>query len=402
VKVLFVGDWAPQQREVVLQLRREDLLVANLEGPLLDAAHGIPPIAKAGPHIFNTQAPVLGCPAVFSLANNHTMDFGAAGLDASINRLTNSGHKFFGAGIDVDQARRPVVINVGKFTIGMIACCEAQFGSATAANPGVAVAGPWVYEAIRGLRKSGARVVISVHRGVEDYPWPTPQQCEAYHSYIEAGAEVVHGHHAHVPQGVETYKNGLILYGLGNFAVDPDKWSGNRHAMWSLGAVVDFSSSPLTYKTIGFSLKAKSAGRPILIQEHDPLSDTASAYLQKCNTVLWDREALCSIWQEVAIQCYLDYGEAFLNVSTSQKCKATFLSNAAVRLKKLLGRSTHVEPSIVHNETLLLRHVMIECDSHREMLATAMGVLSGAIEDRRTSNSAQLLEWFRSETIKAD
>jgi hypothetical protein len=401
VKVLFVGDWAPQQREFVLHLTRRDLLVANLEGPLLDAGHDIRPVAKAGPHIFNTQTPVLGWPLAFSLANNHTMDFGAPGLAASTNRLSNYGHRFCGAGIDVEAARRPVVHSRGGIEIGIIACCEAQFGSATSANPGVAVAGPWVYETIRSLRSSGARVVVSVHRGIEDYPWPTPQQCDVYRSYIDAGAEVVHGHHAHVPQGVEAYKGGLILYGLGNFGVDPDKWCANRHAIWSLGAVVDFSSSPITYETTSFSLELESAQGPVLIHEHEELPDTARTYLKKCESVLRDNEALCSIWQEVAIRCYLDYGEAFLNLPADHKNNIGFLSAAAMRIKRLLRDRSHLNSNVSNKETLLLRHVMIECDSHREMLATALGVLSGAIKDRRTPRSSQLLEWFRSETTKA-
>ena len=54
-------------------------------------------------------------------------------------------------------------------------------------------------------------VIVSVHAAIEDSPWPSPYIRELYHSFIDAGATVVHGHHLHVPQGYETYDEGVIF-----------------------------------------------------------------------------------------------------------------------------------------------------------------------------------------------
>lgn len=63
-------------------------------------------------------------------------------------------------------------------------------------------------------------LICSIHWGLEFLDYPGPDQIELAHHLIDAGVDVVLGHHSHVLQPVERYKNGLIFYSLGNFVFD--------------------------------------------------------------------------------------------------------------------------------------------------------------------------------------
>ena len=65
-------------------------------------------------------------------------------------------------------------------------------------------------------------VAVSLHWGTENVFYPSPDQIKLARSFIDAGASLVLGHHPHVVQGVEIYKNGLIAYSLGNFQFEAD------------------------------------------------------------------------------------------------------------------------------------------------------------------------------------
>jgi poly-gamma-glutamate synthesis protein (capsule biosynthesis protein) len=77
---------------------------------------------------------------------------------------------------------------------------------------------PFYRDDIAAARKAADYVVVSFHWGTENSAGPKPYQVTAAHRAIDAGADVVIGHHPHVLQGIERYKNGVILYSLGNFA----------------------------------------------------------------------------------------------------------------------------------------------------------------------------------------
>ena len=128
------------------------------------------------------------------------MDYGEPGLETTINILHQKGVRYCGAGTNLTSARKPLIIQNRGTTLGIISCCEAQFGVARSEQSGVAEFGPWIYQDIRNLAGQVDAVIVSVHAGIEDSPWPSPFIRDLYHSYIDAGATIIHGHHAHVPQ----------------------------------------------------------------------------------------------------------------------------------------------------------------------------------------------------------
>lgn len=400
--MILLGDWAPGNRRVDVA-QNATLVLANLEGPVLCASHMLPPVPKAGPNIFSTELPADDGGTIFTLANNHSMDYGALGLEETLNLLRKRHFKTCGAGRNVAEARRPLIVEDMGVRIGILACCEAQFGVAREAEAGTAETGPWVYRAIADLRSEVDAVVVSVHAAVEDSPWPSPYIRELYHSYIDNGAAVVHGHHSHLPQGYEEYGEGVIFYGMGNYAVDPDKWENYPNGTWSLGARLDLRFRPVRWQLLIFKIVSEPDDSMIRIEE---ISDVEGMhhgrYLEMCNRPLMEPALFASLWQEVALRAYCHYGEAYMGFVNPTDMGRLEQGKKGLLMLKNAILSRAVSSSVRSQRDYRLRYHMIVCESHRQMLATALGVLSGAIRDLRTEETQQLADQMLPWSVQMD
>lgn len=178
-----------------------------------------------------------------SLANNHSMDFDQEGLLDTLAHLDQAGIAHAGAGRDRAAAMAPSLVTVGRLRIGLLALTdnEPPF-AATDARPGTwysristtdAVLAP-IAERIATLRRAGAALVaVSVHWGPNMVVEPPPHHRAFARALIGLGADLVHGHSAHLVQGVEVWRGRPILYDTGDalddFAVDP--FLRNDHGM---------------------------------------------------------------------------------------------------------------------------------------------------------------------------
>lgn len=391
--MIIVGDWSPQIYAVDLNLP-ENLYLANLENPILPQWHTYETQSKAGPNLSSHALPKLGSQFIFSLANNHTMDYGLSGLEESLVSLKKRNMRACGAGKDIFEARQPLIIEDNGVGIGIISACEAQFGVARHNQPGVAEFGTWIYKAINKLRETVDNVVVSIHAGIEESPWPSPYFRDLYRSYIDAGATVVHGHHAHIPQSFEAYADGLIFYGMGNFAVNPDNWCNYPNGMWSLGAEINFNIRPLTWKLHTFEIRPQGDSKNILIQqstleEHKRHLD----YIEICNFPFQDSQLFYALWQEVALRVYYHHAASymgFLKSPNSQKTRSirSYLS----KIKHSIFKKNSSIQSYPSQWNHLLWYHMFACESHRQGLATALGVLSGEIHDLRTEEIRKIAD----------
>jgi poly-gamma-glutamate synthesis protein (capsule biosynthesis protein) len=177
--MILLGDWAPGSLHCDVSWPAGCALL-NLEGPLLPAGHQLPPAPKAGPHLHTVAPPPPARPLVCALANNHIMDFGPAGLAETLSALLAAGIHAVGAGDTLDVARQPLFLDDAGTRVAILACCEAQFGVAVAAQPGVAAFGPGSMGE-SGVRSQADAVIVSVHarRGGfalarAGYPRPVP------------------------------------------------------------------------------------------------------------------------------------------------------------------------------------------------------------------------------------
>jgi poly-gamma-glutamate synthesis protein (capsule biosynthesis protein) len=204
------------------ELKKGKINVGNLEAPI--SRHGIEFTDKR----FRFRADPRSAAAlqragfsVLTLANNHMMDFGTPALRETINYLDSFGILHTGAGETAAAAREPVIVRTTEGSVAFLAYSltfPAEFYAA-AARPGTApgYAGQ-VREDVVRAKAAADYVVVSFHWGSEGATLPHSYQIRAAHGAIDAGADVVLGHHPHVLQGIERYRKGIIFYSLGNFA----------------------------------------------------------------------------------------------------------------------------------------------------------------------------------------
>jgi poly-gamma-glutamate capsule biosynthesis protein CapA/YwtB (metallophosphatase superfamily) len=208
------------------ELRLVDIMFANLEGSISDVG------ADTGkPYSFRFEPAVAGALSsaginIVSLANNHMLDWGRESLCATTKHLDAVGINYVGAGCDSDQAEKPYITTLGNTRIGFLAYTEFYQGAhATENRPGMS---EWDMKKIaldiNDLKKEVDVVLISMHWGEEYKHRATDNQVLLGQQLVDAGADVVIGHHPHVDQEIERYNNGWIIYSLGNFVFD-QSWS---------------------------------------------------------------------------------------------------------------------------------------------------------------------------------
>lgn len=180
-----------------------------------------------------------------TLANNHIMDYGAEALLDTLRLLDEAGVAHAGAGEDLEAARQPIVAQVGGLTLAILAYVDAATLPGTCGFAASATEAGTVFvqgddagrpcaattDLLRGeigaLRDRVDFIIVSFHWGTETKSDPDPLQRNLARTAIDAGADLIIGHHPHVLQGVEIYRGRPIVYSLGNFAF-PTPWVSNQ------------------------------------------------------------------------------------------------------------------------------------------------------------------------------
>lgn len=211
--------------KVASYLQAADVAFLNLEGPISDKGTKL----SWKEYTFRSRtalAPGLALAGVdvVSLANNHAMDCGSAALLDTIVRLEAVGIKHAGGGRDVTVARSPAIVGTKAGDVAVLAFTDKHASGFPAGteHPGVATVGDGskVIEAIKAAKQNADHVVVSFHWGTEYTFAAASYQRSLAHRCVDAGADLVLGHHPHVIQGVEVYKDKLIAYSLGDFVFD--------------------------------------------------------------------------------------------------------------------------------------------------------------------------------------
>ena len=163
-------------------------------------------------------------PAVIAgMANNHTMDFGASGLQGTLDSLDAAHIRHAGAGRDRAAAYEPAELSVGRAVVRVLSAGvdndPTSFASATRA--GIAALDlSSLRNAISAARGPRTVVVVMLHWGVEYDTAIAPAERSLAHALVEAGADLVIGTGPHVLRGVESWRGALICYSLGNLLFD--------------------------------------------------------------------------------------------------------------------------------------------------------------------------------------
>jgi len=226
----FSGRFVPQDVEAHDPLTEvdtfiaSDLALANLETTVASTI----PIAnmKSNLQFSATPAQVSLLPRhgmkTFTIANNHVNDLDGAGVAETALHLKELGITFIGGYVLKPPAVRAETIEVKGWKIAFIAATTKLNRPQKPGGPVLPMVELANLEAelvpiIKDARSSHDLVIVVLHWGVQYANAPLPEQVAAARAFIDAGARAVIGHHPHVLQAIERYKDGLIAYSLGNF-----------------------------------------------------------------------------------------------------------------------------------------------------------------------------------------
>lgn len=260
ITMLAVGDLVLEDEHgerfispVVPTLKTGDVVIG--QGEIVFTSRGVQTYVEMG-------GPSPGCPPsnmdvlassgfkIITLAGNHIWDMGAPGIEDTIKGLKKLGIAVTGGGMNIDEARKPAIIERKGTRFGVLSYnCVGTVGQwATKLKPGCAYVHiishyemnganpggpPDVYtfaepnslqameEDVKKLRPLCDVLVVAFHKGVLGYPDKLAMyDKQVSHAAIDAGADLVLGHHAHILKGIENYRGKFIFHGLGHFIFD--------------------------------------------------------------------------------------------------------------------------------------------------------------------------------------
>lgn len=240
--------------EIIDLFRRSDINIVNLECPILIKHNTTGRIIKSGPNLYTDYSSIKQLNKInintVTLANNHILDFGADGLNSTVESCSNNGIQTVGAGRNLQEANKPIYIHKNGIRVALVNFCENEFSIATETNAG---ANPMDLISnltqIKLARQNADFVIVIIHGGHEHYNLPSPRMIKQYRFFAENGADIVIGHHSHCISGIETHKQVPIFYGLGNmiFTLNENKES------WYYGLLLQLEiikNSPITWNLV--------------------------------------------------------------------------------------------------------------------------------------------------------
>ncbi len=246
--------------DILAFLHSADHVIPNVEGPVANAEqnttqsgvqqllHTIDP--RAVKVLNNMKADI------WNICNNHIMDAGAYGIESTLKIAEENGVKTIGAGMNIDQAREPVIIDeaggIGMFGVGYQRACR----KADVDKPGCY---SWsdldaIQKTIDDIKSKCRWCIVVAHAGEEFTPLPSPYTRERYRKYLEMGADIVVGHHPHVPMNYETVGDKIIFYSLGNFIFDTDYQRSQHKTEYGIIIKLNFTENEFNFEPMGLKI----------------------------------------------------------------------------------------------------------------------------------------------------
>lgn len=253
-------DWSWPFKNISGLMSSAELTVINLESPITASGSHL---VKTGSFSFNADPKAIaGLKSagvdIVSLANNHILNQGAKGISDTRRTLADNQIAFAGAGLNESAAREPVIKEINQIKFGFLSYAYPDDSSvATTKTPGLANMDiKKMADDISKLKTQADVIIVLMHAGTEYKNSPNLQQQNFARAAIDAGADLVVGHHPHWVQSVEVYKNKPILYSLGNLVFD-QMWSIETQegtlaqVEWTGKSITDIKIIPIRIKDYG-------------------------------------------------------------------------------------------------------------------------------------------------------
>ena len=206
-------------------LHSTDINLVNLETTLTHHTQPVPKVFNFRANPDRVQSLKEARIDVVNIANNHILDFGPEGLFETLEVLKQAGIEYVGAGHNDAEAREPAIISKNGIKIGILGFTDNEPDWLAGPNkPGtnyirVGIIEP-IQKAVSALRSEVDIIILSIHWGPNMREQPSQEFINFAHAIIDSGVDILHGHSAHVPQGIEVYNKKVILYDTGDFVDD--------------------------------------------------------------------------------------------------------------------------------------------------------------------------------------
>lgn len=222
VKNNMGGDFSRLFEHIGDYFKKSDAVFGNLEGPV--TAKGDNVGSRFSFAMDKKILPVLVANnfKMVSFANNHVGDRSNSGFADTLKNLDEAGLPYTGAGQNLDEVTQPKITTINGIKIGFIGCTDVgpDWLAATSTKPGILLcSNKNLGDIITQAKSQVDFLVFSAHWGIEYHP-RTQHQQDIAHMVIDHGADMVIGHHPHVIEATEWYKDKFIAYSLGNFIFD--------------------------------------------------------------------------------------------------------------------------------------------------------------------------------------
>ena len=210
--------------DIVKIMTESDIMVANSEFTISDRGEKMPGkyyTFRASPK----RIPIYDEMGIdlLTLANNHVYDFGEIAFNDMIDALNEYNMPYIGAGKNIEEAKRPYYFIINGYKIAFVNATRAEklilTPEATNTTGGVfrCYDSTNFKNLITDIKKESDYVIALIHWGKEDSHSLEQVQIDTSKIYLDAGADIIIGSHAHVLQGIEFYNNKPIIYNLGDF-----------------------------------------------------------------------------------------------------------------------------------------------------------------------------------------
>ena len=351
---LYAGDWsAKSQRDVSAfwagienAVKAYDFRIVNLESPVTirDAA-----IQKTGPNLKSNLPDFFftaGGIDVVTLANNHVMDFGAGGLQDTLDYCLRNEIKSVGAGME-KEANRFLILEHDDQKVAVINFAENEW--LQDGNAGAFGMDPIdIARTIKIASDIADYTLVVAHCGSEHYSLPSPRTKKTMRFLVEQGADAVVCHHSHCVSGYEVYQGRPIFYGLGNFYFPYNE----DFSEWRKGMLVglDFSADNISFELIPVEHDDNKVcvARNVVAFQQNIASLSSTIADDKLLEYKWNE------WCEKKVDEYASYVTV----------KNQFLRKVLLKLGvfRFLSNSSFASRQINY----------IRCESHRDILLSAL------------------------------
>lgn len=295
-------------------LDQADLLFGNLETVMVPPDY---PKEEIDPKGLITPIPGPECIEAIkrsgfdflNLATNHVLDAGVLGMKYTKNVLEQGGIITGGVGNTQEEAHRLVTIEKSSILFGFLCYCEDSNYSLGKRGPCHAYyTTDTVLKDISNYRDCVDILVVSIHADIEFMPTPSMPRIKSFRRIAKAGADIILGHHPHVPQGCEILDGCLVAYSLGNFvfpAHSMDYMKNNGpHTGQSFLLLVDVAKDGVrSFERVPFEILKPPEERPTPLKEEK--YEKMLAYLAEIDGYLYNETFLRKTWRNVA-KCQLE------------------------------------------------------------------------------------------------